>query len=108
MVRRMQRLTSYVNGAWSAGAGKAVPIHNPTTEAPLAEVAGGGWDAAAVLAHARQVGGPGLRALGFAGRAELLRRMAKAMHGARDQLIQLAIDNGGNTRGDAKRSEERR
>jgi oxepin-CoA hydrolase/3-oxo-5,6-dehydrosuberyl-CoA semialdehyde dehydrogenase len=38
----------------------------------------------------------------FAERAELLRAMARAIHGARDELIEAAIRNGGNTRGDGK------
>src|SRR4030095_13734653 len=38
----------------------------------------------------------------FAQRAELLRGMSRAIHGARDALIEIAIVNGGNTRSDAK------
>src|SRR5205823_4364129 len=54
------------------------------------------------LEHARARGGPALRELSFAQRGELCRAWSKALHAARDELIGLAIANGGNTRSDAK------
>lgn len=98
----MQLLASYLSGAWSAGQGARIALVNPATEAPLAEVASGGHDLAAAWTHARTVGGPALGALTFAERGALLAALAKALHGAREELIALAIANGGNTRSDAK------
>ena len=48
------------------------------------------------------VGGEALRALTFAERGQLLKALSKLIHAHRDELIELAIANGGNTRGDAK------
>jgi len=98
----MQLLASYLSGAWSAGAGAKTALVNPATEAPLAEVHAGGHDLAAAFDHARVVGGHELGRSSFAQRGGLLGALAKAIHGAREELIALAIANGGNTRSDAK------
>jgi oxepin-CoA hydrolase/3-oxo-5,6-dehydrosuberyl-CoA semialdehyde dehydrogenase len=79
-----------------------MPLVNPATEDVVAEVSAGGHDLAAAFAHARDVGGRELAALTFAQRGALLGALAKAIHGAREELIALAVANGGNTRGDAK------
>ncbi|MDI1479020.1 3,4-dehydroadipyl-CoA semialdehyde dehydrogenase [Polyangium sp. y55x31] len=98
----MERLASYVSGAWVHGSGKASVLVNPTTEEPIAEASTEGIDFAGALAHARDVGGPALRALSFAQRGELLLALSRAIHANRDALIEVAIQNGGNTRSDAK------
>jgi 3,4-dehydroadipyl-CoA semialdehyde dehydrogenase len=98
----MQLLASYLHGTWSSGSGSRTPLVNPATEEVLAEVSTAGHDLAAAFAHAREVGGRELAALSFAQRGALLGALAKAIHGAREELIALAVANGGNTRGDAK------
>src|SRR4051794_19503051 len=98
----MQLLASYLSGAWSPGSGPKTPLVNPATEAALAEVHTGGHDLAAAFHHARSAGARELGALSFAQRGALLAALAKAIHGAREELIALAVANGGNTRGDAK------
>jgi oxepin-CoA hydrolase/3-oxo-5,6-dehydrosuberyl-CoA semialdehyde dehydrogenase len=75
---------------------------NPATEEALATASTEGVDFAGAHAFARDVGGPALRGLTFAERGEILRAMSKAIHAHRDELIALAIANGGNTRSDAK------
>jgi oxepin-CoA hydrolase/3-oxo-5,6-dehydrosuberyl-CoA semialdehyde dehydrogenase len=98
----MIALQSYASGRWVAGSGDPVPLHEPATEAVIGEVRPGGVDFAATLAHARDVGGPALRALTFPQRADLLKALAAMLHEHRDELIEIAGRNGGNTRGDAK------
>ena len=98
----MQLLASYLSGAWSAGAGPTAALVNPATEAVLAEVHTGGHDLAAAFRYARTTGGGELGPLSFAQRGALLGALAKALHGAREELLALAVANGGNTRGDAK------
>jgi 3,4-dehydroadipyl-CoA semialdehyde dehydrogenase len=98
----MQLLASYLSGSWSQGSGAKTTLVNPATEAPLAEVANGGHDLAAAFRFARQKGGAELAAMTFAQRGALLASLAKAITGAREELIALAVANGGNTRGDAK------
>ena len=95
-------LRSYVQDRWVAGEGTPATLFNPATEEPLAQTSTAGLDLAAALEHARAKGGPALRELTFAQRGELLRGWSKALHAHRDELIGLAIANGGNTRSDAK------
>jgi len=98
----MQLLASYLHGTWSTGSGSRTALVNPTTEEVLAEVSTGGHDLAAAFAHAREAGARELAGMTFAQRGTLLGALAKAIHGAREELIALAVANGGNTRGDAK------
>lgn len=98
----MKTIRSYVNGAWLEAAGKAQTLVNPATEEPLAEIGAGPIDWGRAVAHARTRGGEALRALTFAERGALVKAMSKVIHAHRDELIALAIANGGNTRGDAK------
>src|SRR5262249_56127715 len=51
---------------------------------------------------ARMTGGPALRELTFSGRGALLKAMADVVQCHRDELLDLAIASGGNTRSDAK------
>lgn len=95
-------LRSYVCANWVTGTGDKSPLYNPTTEAVVAETSTEGVDFKETLAFARNEGGPALRAMTFAQRGEMLVNVAKAIHEYREELIDLAIKNGGNTRSDAK------
>lgn len=98
----MITLESYVLGRWHAGSGAPQILRDPTSEEPIAEVHPGGIELGKVLAYGRETGGPALRALGFARRAELLLALSKAIHAHRDELLELSLQNAGTTRGDAK------
>jgi 3,4-dehydroadipyl-CoA semialdehyde dehydrogenase len=95
-------LPSYLRGALVAGTGTPRPIHDPTTEAVVAHTCTDGLDFGAALDFARTEGGRALRAMTFAERGALLLAMSKAIHDHREDLVALAIQNGGNTRSDAK------
>jgi oxepin-CoA hydrolase/3-oxo-5,6-dehydrosuberyl-CoA semialdehyde dehydrogenase len=98
----MKTLSSYVRDRWVTGKEPFAGLVNPSTEEALAQTSTGGIDMGAVLEHARTHGGPALRELTFAQRGELIKAWSKALHAAREDLIALAMQNGGNTRGDAK------
>ena len=98
----MLTLRSYVAGAWIAGTGTLQTLVNPATEEPLARGGTGGIDMAAALDHARSKGGPALRSLSFAQRGALLKAMSDVIQAHREEILDLAVRNGGNTRGDAK------
>jgi 3,4-dehydroadipyl-CoA semialdehyde dehydrogenase len=98
----MTSLQSYVCGRWVAGTGDAKTLHEPATAAVIGDVRPGGIDFAAAHQHAMQKGGPALRAMGFQKRGEMLKALAAKLHEHRDELIEIAARNGGNTRGDAK------
>jgi 3,4-dehydroadipyl-CoA semialdehyde dehydrogenase len=97
----MVQLKSYVAGSWHVGTGKPAVLVNPATEAPIAETNADGIDHEAVLAYAR-AGGNELRQMTWAQRATAIQAVAKLFHTHREELLDLAQVNGGNTRGDAK------
>ena len=98
----MIRLRSYVNGAWREGRRESAVLLNPATEEPLAATGTDGIDFAAALDHARNVGGPAMRELTFAQRGALLRSIYDVLYAHREELLDLSVRNGGNTRNDAK------
>ncbi|MEL6210319.1 MAG: aldehyde dehydrogenase family protein, partial [Pseudomonadota bacterium] len=75
---------------------------NPTTEEVVAHTSAEGLDLEATVNFARERGGPALRALTLAERAGILDAMAQRIHEHRNELLELAMINGGNTRSDAK------
>jgi oxepin-CoA hydrolase/3-oxo-5,6-dehydrosuberyl-CoA semialdehyde dehydrogenase len=98
----MVELESHLAGQWVRGRGQGTALLNPATEETLASAASEGLDLAPALRFARERGGAALRGLTFRERGELLRAMSRSVHAHRDELIALAIANGGNTRSDAK------
>jgi oxepin-CoA hydrolase/3-oxo-5,6-dehydrosuberyl-CoA semialdehyde dehydrogenase len=98
----MITLESFVCGKWQAGSAPFGALFNPATEAAIAQASSNGVDLAAALAYGRDVGGPTLRAMTFAERGALVKRMSGALHEAREELILASIENAGATRGDAK------
>jgi len=95
------RLKSYVEGRFVEGQGTQKPLYNPTTEEVVAETSTEGIDFEAALKYAR-AGGAAMRKMTFAQRGELLGALASKIYECRNELLQLATDSGGNTRGDAK------
>ena len=62
----MQLLASYLAGQWSTGSGARVPLVNPATEQPIAEVSSGGHDLVSAFMSARSLGARELGKLSFA------------------------------------------
>jgi oxepin-CoA hydrolase/3-oxo-5,6-dehydrosuberyl-CoA semialdehyde dehydrogenase len=98
----MQVLESFVSGAWHHGRGSQQELFNPSRDEAVARCSAEGLDLGAALTYARERGGRELRALSLAERGALLGAMARKIHEAREELIEIAMQNGGNTRGDAK------
>ncbi len=98
----MRNLQSLVAGSWQVGTGEPQTLVNPTTEEVVAYTSAEGLDLEATVSFARNEGGPALRALTLAERGAILEQMAKRIHEHRNELLELAMINGGNTRSDAK------
>jgi len=98
----MITLKSLIRGEWQAGVGEPAVLVNPSTEEPVALASTEGLDFGGAVEYARGVGGPALRALSFVERAAALKAMAGVLHEHRNELLDIAMRNGGNTRGDAK------
>jgi 3,4-dehydroadipyl-CoA semialdehyde dehydrogenase len=101
-VSELPTLQSFLAGRWESGGGRALTLVNPATEEPLAQVRTEGLDLAGALDFARAQGGGALRAMTFAQRGAMLRAVTDALQGRRNELLDLAVANGGNTRSDAK------
>jgi 3,4-dehydroadipyl-CoA semialdehyde dehydrogenase len=94
-------IESYLEDEWCVGKGKKTTLVNPATGEALADASTEGLDMGAAIRFTR-AGGKDLRAMSFRERGEMLRTMSRALHSHREELIRLAISNGGNTRQDAK------
>jgi oxepin-CoA hydrolase / 3-oxo-5,6-dehydrosuberyl-CoA semialdehyde dehydrogenase len=93
-------LQSYVCGAWHSGRGAGVAMRDATSGEVIAQASSTGIDFAAVLTHAREVGGPALRALTFHERAALLRALAKRLSELKEEFYTLSYRTGA-TKGDS-------
>ena len=88
------RLESYIAGRWQSGGGTPATLRDATTGAVIASASAEGFDFAAVLEHARRVGGPNLRRLTFHERAARLKALAKYLTERKDDLYPLSYSTG--------------
>lgn len=95
-------LKSYLCGGWHVGNGTDTILINPSTEEAVATSNTKGLDFQGALAFAREKGGPALRAMTFAQRADLLKGMSRALYAQRERLLDISRDCNGATRGDSK------
>lgn len=87
-------LKSYVSGQWREGAGRGVLLRDASTGEVIAEASSSGIDFAAVLDHARNSGGPALRAMTFHERAAALKMLAKHLSGLKAEFYELSYRTG--------------
>ena len=69
-------LESYVAGSWFRAQDDGEPVVDAATGEEVARISTRGLDYAAMVAHARVVGGPAIRELTFHQRAALLKALA--------------------------------
>ena len=96
-----EALESYLGGSWSRGRSAEIELVDPTNGSVLATASARGFDLNAALVFAREHGGPALRALSYAERANLLGKIADVLAANRGRYEQIAIANSGNTKIDA-------
>jgi oxepin-CoA hydrolase / 3-oxo-5,6-dehydrosuberyl-CoA semialdehyde dehydrogenase len=87
-------LQSYVCGAWQSGRDNGVAMRDATTGEVIAQASSAGLDFTAVLAHAREVGGPALRAMTFHERAGILKTLAKRLMELKEEFYALSYCTG--------------
>lgn len=95
------RLQSFLSGQWQDGAGEGLALYNPVNGAELARASGEGLDLASALAFGRERGGTALRAMSYGERAAMLKAVAGVLTDNRERYQQIALENSGNTAGDA-------
>ncbi len=91
------RLESYVSGHWQSGLGRASELRDASTGALVAEAATEGIDFGVALRHAREVGGPALRAMTFHERAAMLRALGKRLLEFKPEFYELSHRTGATT-----------
>jgi oxepin-CoA hydrolase/3-oxo-5,6-dehydrosuberyl-CoA semialdehyde dehydrogenase len=91
-------LQSYSANRWIGAGRDAVEIPSAVDGRVVALASSEGVDFGAMVRHARQVGGPALRALTFHQRAELLKRLAVYLTERKAALYELSYDTGATKR----------
>ena len=91
-------LESYVAGRWFAAADEGARIADAVTGEAVVRVSSTGLDVAAMLDHARAVGGPALRELTFHQRAGLLKQLGLRLMADKDEFYALSRRTGATDR----------
>src|SRR4051812_45791283 len=86
---------------WVEPTGSLADIASAVDGRIVARVSSAGLDFAAMVRHAREIGGPGLRKLSFHQRADRLRALAAYLGERKEPLYKLAGDTGANRRDNA-------
>lgn len=87
-------LQNYAEGQWVAGAGGLAELRSAIDGEVVALTSSQGLDFAAMLRHAREQGGPALRALTFHQRALMLKALADALTAKKEALYALSYNTG--------------
>ncbi|MFM9863386.1 MAG: phenylacetic acid degradation bifunctional protein PaaZ, partial [Micropepsaceae bacterium] len=90
----MKTLQAYAQDAWAPPRGTMTPVRSAITGEPIAQVGETVRDFGAILAHARDIGGPALRKLTFHDRAKMLKSLGDAIIARKDELYALSFDTG--------------
>ena len=95
-------LESFVAGKWFRADADGEPLLDATTGDEVARISSRGVDLQAMVDHARDIGGPAIRAITFHERAGLLRALAKHLSdpttGIKDELYALSTRTGATAR----------
>ena len=94
-------LESYAAGRWYAAADEGQPLLDAATGDEVARLSSAGLDLGAMVAHARTVGGPAIRALTFHQRAGLIKDLAKRLSSDKDAFYELSFRTGATQRDSA-------
>ena len=90
----LKQISSFAAGQWVAPGAGARTIASAITGEPFATAGNDALDVQAMLAHARDVGGPALRRLTFHERAKMLKALAQALSGRKQALYDLSFETG--------------
>src|SRR5688500_17427341 len=92
---KTQQLLNYARDAWVPGEASSLSeLASAIDGAPVARTGSGGLDFGAMLAHARNVGGPALRKLTFHERARIIKGLGLAIMARKEELYELNYQTG--------------
>lgn len=95
------KLANYLNGKWINGTGEGEPLFDPVTGEELARVTSQGADIRGALEFARTKGGPALREMSYAQRADILAKIGDLLAANRAEYFRISQLNSGATEADA-------
>ena len=87
-------LQNFAEGKWVPGSGGLAELRSAIDGEVVALTSSQGLDFAAMLKHAREEGGPALRALTFHQRALMLKALADALTAKKEALYELSYNTG--------------
>ena len=96
----LMTLSSFAKDHWVQSGGGLEDLRSAATGDPVAVAGSQGLSFADMANHAREVGGPALRAMTFHGRAKLLKALAEALMARKEELYERSYASGA-TRQDA-------
>jgi oxepin-CoA hydrolase/3-oxo-5,6-dehydrosuberyl-CoA semialdehyde dehydrogenase len=83
------QLLNYARDAWIPGQGVLAELTSAIDGSPVATTGSGGLDFGDMLRHAREVGGPALRAMTFHDRARMIKGLGLAIMSRKEELYEL-------------------
>jgi oxepin-CoA hydrolase/3-oxo-5,6-dehydrosuberyl-CoA semialdehyde dehydrogenase len=87
-------LQNYAEGRWIAAKDGFAELRSAVTGDVVALASSQGLDFSAMLRHAREQGGPALRAMTFHERARMLKALAEALTAKKEALYELSYNTG--------------
>jgi oxepin-CoA hydrolase/3-oxo-5,6-dehydrosuberyl-CoA semialdehyde dehydrogenase len=90
----MNKLENLVADQWVAGDGDGKVLASAVTGEPVASITSSGLDFAAILKHAKTVGGPNLRKLTFHDRGDMLKALAQHLNEIKQEFYALSTQTG--------------
>ncbi|TDE39833.1 phenylacetic acid degradation bifunctional protein PaaZ [Antarcticimicrobium sediminis] len=90
----IQPISSFAAGEWIAPGAGARAIASAITGEVIASAGNNALDVQAMLDHAREVGGPALRALTFHDRARMLKALGQHLNANKQALYDISFDTG--------------
>ncbi len=90
----MQRIGSFAKGVWVEAGPGARPVADAATGEVIAEAGNDMLDVAGMVAYAREIGGPALRAMDFHDRARMLKALALHLNAHKQALYDLSFTTG--------------
>lgn len=94
-------LESYAQGRWFTADDAGSVVTSAVDGSDVARISSSGLDVAGMVAHARAVGGPALRALTFHERAGLLKQLGLTLMAGKEEFYELSTSTGATTRDSA-------
>ena len=96
----MNKLGNLIQDRWITGNGEGTPLLNAVNGKLIGHADTDGIDIESAYAHAREVGGPALRAMTFQERGRMLKRLALHLHAMKEEFYQVSWATGA-TRADS-------